>query len=141
MALRRDKYTQNSNVKEIFTDFLLNFDMNPDTKDLYRNINLYAIMSSIKALMLTDRGERFFQPKVGSSIRRQIFELYTNETVEILKSYIKGTIEGFEPRVAFENCVIVPSEDANALHITIFFSTIQNPGVVYNVSVLLTKVR
>ncbi len=140
-VLRRDKYTQQSKHKEIFTDFMMNMDINPDTGDLYRNVNLYAIQTSLKALMLTDRGERLFQEDVGSSIKDQIFELYTSETVEVLKNYIKSTIDSFEPRVAYIDCTIVPTEDSNGIHITIQFSTVTNPGVIADVTVLLTRVR
>lgn len=140
-VLRQDKYTQRTVQKEIFSDFLMDFDLNPDTNDLYRNVNLASIQNSLKALMLTNRGERLFQPDVGSSIREQLFELFETSTVELLKQFIKNTIEVYEPRVKYEDVVIVPSDDQNGLFITIYFSTIQRPGVVETLTVFLTRVR
>lgn len=139
--LRQDKYTQRSIQKEVFSDFLMNFDQNPNTGDLYRNINLASIQNSLKSLMLTNRGERLFQPDVGSSIREQLFELYESSTVEILKQFIKTTIEVYEPRVKYEDASIVPSEDQNGLFITIYFSTIQRPGAIESLTVFLTRIR
>ena len=140
MSNRQDKYTQQSKQKEIFTDFLTDFDVNPDTGELYRNVNLFAIKQSLRSLILTNKGERLFQGTVGSNIRKQIFELYTSETMVVLKKYIEATM-AFEPRSVYVDCVIVPSEDNNGLHITIDFSTITNPGVVQSVTILLARVR
>lgn len=139
--IRRDKYTQQSKQSEIFSDFLLDFNRNPDTGDLFRNSDLLAIQSSIKNLMLTDRGERLFQPDIGSNIRHSLFELVGTNTQEILQQYIEDTIKQHEPRAKYVSSTIVPSEDTNSIAIHIQFSTINRPGTIENVSILLTRVR
>jgi phage baseplate assembly protein W len=140
-VLKRDKYTQQTNKSYIFTDLINNLDVNPDTKDLYRNVNLNAIQQSLKNLIFTDRGERLYQPNVGSDIRKVLFENFTPQTADMLREYIKSTIELNEPRVKYEDSQIDVYEDQNAASISIFFSTIIQPGVTQTLTVLLTRVR
>lgn len=141
-VLRRDKYSQHSKKQgALFSDFLNSLEFNPDTKDLYRNIDLFSIEQSLKNLIFTDRGERLFQPEVGCDIRRQLFENYTPDTAEMMKTYIESTIKNFEPRVRYLDSIIQPYEGENGILVTIYFSTIIRPGQTESISVLLTRVR
>ena len=64
---RADRYTVNTKLQEKFSDFVSPFDVNPDTGDIYRNINDFAIRESLKNILLTDLGERPFQPTLGGN--------------------------------------------------------------------------
>lgn len=141
-VLRRDKYSQHSKKQgALFTDFLNSLEPNPNTKDLYRNMDLFSIEQSLKNLIFTNRGERMFQPDVGCDIKKQLFENYTPETAEMMKTYIETTIKNYEPRVKYIDSDIEPYEDQNGVSITIYFSTIIRPGQTETITVLLTRVR
>ena len=143
MAIRRaDKYTVNTKLQDKFADFLSSFEVNPDTGDLYRNINDYAVKESLKNLILTDLGERPFQPTIGSDIRNMMFEVINDLTVHRLRTAIETTIYNHEPRVVLRDLSVVPDESHNMVSITIFYTTINSPGQLQDLTInLLTRVR
>ena len=65
----------------IYADFTKDLAVNPVTGDLARIIDEEAVKESLKNLLLTDRGERLFQPEVGSDIRATLFENNTPATL------------------------------------------------------------
>lgn len=139
---RADKYTVNSKLQEKFSDIVSTFEVNPGTGDLYRNINDFAIRESLKNLILTDQGERPFQPTLGGDVRRQMFEILDEKTLLRLKNAIEITIHNHEPRVVLRDLSIVPDYDNNQVTITIFYTTINNPGQLQQLPVtFLTRVR
>lgn len=139
---RADKYTVNSKVQEKFSDLVSTFEVNPDTGDLYRNINDSAVRESLKNILLTDLGERPFQPTLGGDIRRQLFENADEKMLVHLKRSIEIAIHNHEPRVVLRDLTIVPDEDNNQVTVTVFYTTINSPGLVQELPVtFLTRVR
>jgi phage baseplate assembly protein W len=129
-------------LQEKFSDFVSPFDLNPNTGDLYRNINDFAIRESLKNIMLTDLGERPFQPTLGGDIRRLLFENFDEKTVLLLKKNIEIAIHNHEPRVVLKDLSVIPDYDNNQVTITIFYTTINSPGLVQELPVtFLTRVR
>ena len=129
-------------MQEKFSDFVSPFDLNPNTGDLYRNINDFAIRESLKNIMLTDLGERPFQPTLGGDIRRLLFENFDEKTVLLLKKNIEIAIHNHEPRVVLKDLSVIPDYDNNQVTITIFYTTINSPGLVQELPVtFLTRVR
>lgn len=139
---RADKYTVNSKLQVKFSDFTSEFTSNPATGDLYKNVNDFAIKESLKNLILTEQGERMFQPTLGGTIRRSLFGQLDEITVTRLRSSVEMTIKNHEPRVVFRDISIVTDDDRNNASITIFYSTINSPGQIQDLTVnFLTRVR
>lgn len=139
---RADRYTVNSKLQEKFSDIVSTFETNPDTGDLYRNINDFSIRESLKNIILTDLGERPFQPTLGGNIYRQLFELMDEKTILSLKNTIEIAIHNHEPRVVLKDLSLIPDYENNQVTITIFYTTINSPGVVQQLPVtILTRVR
>lgn len=143
MAIRRpDRYTVNSKLQIKFADFIGNMEVNPDTGDLYRNINDFAIKESLKNLILTDQGERPFQPSLGSNIRQMLFNNIDAPMALMMKKTIEETIQNHEPRVVVRDVTVIPDDSHNMVSVTIFYTTINSPGQVQDLSLnLLTRVR
>lgn len=110
--------------KTIYSDLFTNFDINPISDDVAVKTNENAVKQSIRNLILTDRGERPFQPKLGGNIRRMLFENVEAQTMLVVKEQIKQTIEDYEPRCSVIDVVVTPSTDRNAIAITIVFAVI-----------------
>lgn len=139
---RADKYTHNAKTQVKFADFTSAFNINAATGDLYRNINDAAIGESLKNLILTEKGERLFQPTIGSTIRSSLFGPIDEITTLRLRSSIEETITNHEPRVVFRDLSVVTDDDKNTVYLTIFYSTINSPGQVQDLTVnFLTRVR
>lgn len=124
---RIDKLTADkiNSSREFYSDFLTNFNAHPETKALVKNINENAVKRSIRNLILTNKGEAPFQPNKGSDINKILFEQMSEITIEMLKTYIKETIE-LEPRCNLLDIVIIPDEANNLYTVSIFFELINN---------------
>ena len=68
-----------SAVQRQFKDISLSFQKNPITNDIIVLKNETAIARSIRNLVFTQVGEKFFQPEVGSRIGGSLFAVsYTH---------------------------------------------------------------
>src|SRR3990170_6461614 len=143
MTSRVDKFTVQQKKIEYFSDFLLNLDKNPLTGNLARVTNEDSIKQSLKTLLLTERTERFFQPWIGSKLNGLLFELHTPLTDISIEQEIKTTIENCEPRVTIEQIFINSGQqsDNNTIDVTINFSINNIPNQIFDLSLVINRVR
>jgi phage baseplate assembly protein W len=102
--------------------------------------NEYAIINSVKNLILTNFYERVFQPQWGSNIRRLLFENVDNLIAARIEKEIEETILNFEPRVQISNITAIPDADRNAYGITLEFFIINNANPV-TINFFLERIR
>jgi phage baseplate assembly protein W len=72
-------------------------------------------------LLLTDKGERIFNPNFGTNIRRQLFNQIEEDTYNVLIDDIRNTIELYIPQVTIEKLEAVPSYDQNTITINLTY--------------------
>ena len=142
MAARLDKITSSdrSASKATSRDFMTNLNKHPETDQLIALTNSEAVKRSVRNLILTQKGERFFQPNIGSDIQRMLFEPISEYTSEVLKSLIMETIKNHEPRALDPDVYIEPDEFNNAYNVTILFYIINNADPIA-INVNLARVR
>ena len=63
------------------------------------------IKSNIKALLLTEKGERLMQPTFGSDLRKCLFEPMTSNLDSIIEDSITEAINTWMPYVTIESIV------------------------------------
>lgn len=112
--------------RELYADFHKDLTENPVNFDLARKINEEAVKESIKNLILTDRGERPFQPKLGSNIRAVLFDSVTPAIAETAREMITDTILNYEPRANLISVDVAGDVDANTIRATIIFNVINS---------------
>jgi len=139
MSIRADKFTQ-SNQSEVFSDFLNGFTVHPITGSLAKTTNYNAVRQSIKNLILTNYGERMFQPQVGSDILRHLFEPMNTLTAKDITDSIALTIKHNEPRARLIGVDVNESSDYNTVVVNIVFSLI-NTNAPVSMDVTLKRVR
>ena len=83
-----------------FKDLSVTFKKHPVTDDLVTVKDKAAIAQSIKGLLLTTRGERPFQPRLGSGIQNMLFEPLDYGSAAMLKGEISNTLLAYEPRIS-----------------------------------------
>ena len=86
-----------------------------------------SITRSIRNLVTTIRGERFFEPDIGCDVNRLLFENYLNEnSIKVIETEIRNTILRYEPRVDLEPDAVQvdPDDEGNAIAIKIKFSIV-----------------
>ena len=126
--------------KDFFSDFESNLERIPGREDIARRVNEQAVRDSIKNLVLTDRGERLFQPDIGCDIRGSLFENIDQNTVLILKENIKSTIRQYEPRCIVKDIVVNANIDRHEVFVKIIFSVI-NTNRNLSLTIDLSRVR
>lgn len=134
------RVTPRTKGKVFFSDFLSNLEQVPGRSDVARVVNENAVKQSIKNLLMTDRGERLFQPNIGCDIRGSLFENMDPNTILILKENIKSTIKTYEPRCICKGVSVVANTDQNAITVTVIFSVI-NSNKDSSLTIDLSRVR
>ena len=102
-----------------FKDLSASFQTNPLSNDLIALKNESAIARSVRNLVLTGRGERPFQPILGTGVSRLLFENMDKLTASAIRSEIRTTIENYEPRVEINEILVEPDFEGNAFHVTL----------------------
>jgi phage baseplate assembly protein W len=97
----------------------MSFQISPLNSDLIALKNESAIARSVRNLVLTLPGERFFNENLGSRVSRSLFENIDAITASIIEDEIKNTIENFEPRVRLISVNVNPNFDENEFNVTI----------------------
>jgi phage baseplate assembly protein W len=123
-----------------FKDLDLKFTKHPIKKDVNTHVNEYAIINSIKNLILTNHYERPFQPEIGSNVRRLLFENVDSIIAARIEREISEVIGNFEPRAQVSKVVAVPSPDDNTYKITLEFYIINNPNPI-TINFFLERIR
>ena len=111
-------------VSRSFKDISLSFDPHPITKDLPVLKNENAIRRSVRNLVQTIPGERFFNPLLGSSVYESLFDLVDFGSSSLIEQEIITTIENFEPRVNNVQVQVDPRPDRNNFDVTVYFDII-----------------
>lgn len=106
-------------VSRGFKDISLTLKRNPLTRDLLALQNEYAISRSVQNLVLTVRGEKYFDPTFGSAANRLLFENVDFFAADSLKSEIENVINSYEPRVELDEVIVTPNFDDGQLEVTI----------------------
>ena len=102
-----------------FKDLSMSFKTNPLNDDLIGLKNTSAIARSLKNIVFTQPGEKFFNPDFGSRISESLFENVDNVSALAIEDEIRNSIINFEPRVNLLNVSVNPNEDDNEMNVII----------------------
>ena len=104
-----------------FRDISLSLRKNPLSRDVVILQNESAIARSVQNLVLTIKGEKFFEPTLGTSANALLFETVSLDTARTLQSEIERVIQNNEPRVQLIETTVTPNYDDGAMEVTIVF--------------------
>ena len=111
-------------VSRGFKDISMSFEVNPITNDLIGVKNDTAIARSIRNLVLTTPGERFFNEDLGSGVNEVLFDNVDDISAAIIRDEIEQTIIRFEPRVKLEDVKVKGDFDNHQFDVTITYDII-----------------
>ena len=111
-------------VSQSFKDISSSFKVNPINEDIIAIKNETAIARSIRNLIMTVPGERFFNPILGSEVTNLLFENIDNLTASEISDQIKITIENFEPRVILRDVEVIPNYDIGQFDVTLNYDIV-----------------
>ena len=102
-----------------FKDISMSFQVNPLNNDVISIKNETAIARSIRNLIFTLPGERFFNQNLGSRVSQTLFENMDEISASVIKDEITNTINNYEPRVDLISVDVSPNYDNNEFNVTI----------------------
>tara|TARA_E500000305_G_C3895400_1_gene176164 strand:- start:192 stop:617 length:426 start_codon:yes stop_codon:yes gene_type:complete len=124
----------------VFKDVDTFFDIHPVTRKLNVLTNADAVARSVKNLVLTNKGERPYQPFLGCDIRNRLFELNDIFTEEEIVESIQEVIAEYEPRAELIDVQANVRADANAADVSIKFRVV-NQTSASEVNIILERIR
>ena len=111
-------------ISRSFKDISMSFQVNPLTDDLIAIKNQNAIARSLRNLVLTSPGERFFNNDLGSRVNKLLFQNVDDLTAASVRSEIENTIKNFEPRVKLLSTQVSANADSNEFDVIIRYEII-----------------
>jgi phage baseplate assembly protein W len=111
-------------VSQSFKDISMTFQSNPLNDDLIAIKNENAIARSLRNIVFTTPGEKFFNQSFGSRISESLFENIDEITATIIVDEIRQSIDNYEPRVEVDDVKAFPDYDNNSFDVTITYDVI-----------------
>ena len=124
-----------------FKDININFKKHPVTGDLVVSKDASAIKQAIVNLLLTNKGERPFNPDYGSNIRSYLFEPLDYGTAAQIDLSIRNTIAKFEPRIRVIDMQTYPNYDNNSFDVDMTYKIIGSDEPPTAVQLVLNRTR
>ena len=107
-----------------FKDISMSFQANPLNNDLIGLKNENAIARSIKNIVFTVPGEKFFNENFGSDVSEVLFENINEITASTIEDQIRLSIENYEPRVELIDVQAIPNFDNNQFDAVVTYKII-----------------
>ena len=126
---------------QTFKDLSVTFKKHPVSNDLVTVKDKAAIVQSITALLLTRKGERPFQPLLGSGIQNILFEPLDYGSAGIIRSEIQDVLTRYEPRVRVEDIRVVPDAMNNGYDVEVSYTIVGRDDTPITVEFFLERTR
>ena len=107
-----------------FKDISMSFQVNPLNSDLIGLKNENAIARSIRNIVFTLPGEKFFDENFGSKISASLFENIDDISAGLIVDEIRQSIDRYEPRVELIDVEVSPDFDNNSFDVLIVYHII-----------------
>ena len=111
-------------VSQSFKDISMSFETNPLNNDLIALKNSSAIARSLRNIVFTQPGEKFFQPEFGSKVSQSLFETADALSAISIRDEIRSSIINYEPRVKLLDVNVNPNPGENEMNVTIEYEIV-----------------
>ena len=111
-------------VSQGFKDVSMTFQKHPLTSDILALKNESAIARSVRNIVFTVPGEKFFDEDFGSRISQSLFENINDISANIIRNEIKNSLKLYEPRVNVREVEVNPNFDQNEFNVIIVYEII-----------------
>ena len=111
-------------VSQGFKDLSMTFQSSPLNVDLIALKNANAIARSLRNIVFTLPGEKFFNPNFGSRITESLFENIDEISATVIVDEIRESIDNYEPRVELIDVNVNPDYENNGFNVNIVYEII-----------------
>ena len=128
-------------VSRGFKDISMSFEVNPINNDIIGVKNDTAIARSIRNLIFTVPGERFFNENLGSKVSQTLFDTVDDISASAIRDEIEETIIKYEPRVKLKDIRVKPDFDNYTFDVTIVYDIIGIDALTQQLNFALQSTR
>ena len=82
------------------------------------------IKSNLINLLLTNKGERIFNPEFGADLKTVLFEGITEDTTALIQDLVTTNVTFFVPEVQVNEVLVTPDQDTNTISVTVKYQLI-----------------
>ena len=111
-------------VSQSFKDISMSFETNPLNDDLIALKNTSAVARSLRNIVFTQPGEKFFQPEFGSRVTESLFDIADDVSALTIRDEIRSSIINYEPRVKLLDVTVIPNPGENEMNVTIEYEIV-----------------
>ena len=111
-------------VSQGFRDISMTFQRHPLNDDIIALKNEQAIARSVRNIVFTVPGDKFFNEDFGSRVSEVLFENIDNISANLIKQEIKQSITAYEPRVILLSVEVNPEFDNNEFNVKITYKIV-----------------
>ena len=111
-------------VSQGFKDISMTFQSNPLNDDLIAIKNENAIARSLRNIVFTLPGEKFFDESFGSRITESLFDNIDEITASVIVDEISESINIYEPRVKLIDVKAFPDYENNGFDVIIIYDIV-----------------
>ena len=119
----------------------MTFQSNPLNDDLIGLKDANAIARSVRNIVFTLPGEKFFNQTFGSRITESLFENIDDITASVIVDEITSSVERYEPRVELINVEAFPNFDNNSFDVDMTYVIIGSDNPPTAVQLVLNRTR
>jgi phage baseplate assembly protein W len=101
-------------MKEIYSDFDIEFNLNKKTRDVNRKRDYESIRQSLWCLLQTNFYDRKWHPEIGSYFPKMLFSLDHPDLFHLLEDQITNLIQKHEPRVSLQRVSVFHASQVDA---------------------------
>ena len=128
-------------VSQGFKDLSMTFKRNPLNRDLIVLKNENAIARSIRNIILTTPGEKFFNEDFGSNVSKLLFDNLDPLTALEIKEQITYSIVNYEPRADLLKVDVTPDYDDGEFDVVITYKIVGVDAAAQQLSFALQPTR
>lgn len=128
-------------ISQGFKDISMTFQRHPLTDDLIALKNEQAIARSLRNIVFTTPGEKFFNETFGSRISDTLFDNVDDISASLIIDEIRQSITNFEPRVDLLDVRAEPNFDNNEFNVRIVYNIVGVDVPVQDLQFVLQQTR
>ena len=125
-----------------FKDLSISFTRNKITNDLLVKKEDAAVKQAVVNILMTNKGERLFDPQYGSNVPSYLFDQLDYGTAANIQDAIRECLMNYEPRIRINSLDVIPDFDQNGFEVQLAFKVIGRDDLApFDVEFFLSRTR
>ena len=124
-----------------YKDFNITFKPHPVTEDLMVVKDTADVKQSIRNLLMTRKGERLFNTRIGTSLSDLLFEPVDYGTASVIRDEIYVVLNNYEKRIRILELEVDIDLDEAGYDIRLSYEFVGRPDLPVNVEFFLESAR